>query len=80
MNKILLDIINFDFKEEEKEFVILELYSIGLKHVWESSINLERARLSILKLAKGDVNEVVNLTRQAKFDFRDVIMWADETQ
>ena len=78
MNKILLDIINFDFKEEERELVILELSSIGLQHVWDSDTNLESTRLSILRLAKGDVNEIVNLTKKAKVDFRDVIMWANE--
>ena len=42
----------------------------------ESAYNLENTLLSILYLAKGDVNEVAELTERAKIDFRDVIYWA----
>lgn len=78
MNKNILDIINRDFHEEERKEVENELSSIGLQHVMDGSVNLETTRLSILKLAKGDVNRVIELTKNAKADFRDVIMWASE--
>ena len=77
MNKEILEIINRDFKEEQRELVIRELSSIGLNHVMaESEYNLENTRLSILKLAKGNLNEVIELIEAAKIDFRNVIMWA----
>jgi hypothetical protein len=77
MNRKILDIIDRDFTAAQKEFVINELSSIGLHHVMAASeYNLENTRLSILKLAKGDINQVINLTKSAKIDFRDVIMWA----
>ena len=79
MNKNILDIISRDFHEEERKAVADELSSIGLNHVMaESEENLEATRLSILKLAKGDLNAVILLTKNAKADFRDVIMWASE--
>ncbi len=81
MNQTILDQINRDFAEAQRETVINELSSINLTHVMaESEYNLENTRLSILKLAKGDVNRVVQLTKSAKIDFRDVIMWAGQEQ
>ena len=80
MNENVIDIINKEFEEEEREFVINELSSINLTHVMaESEINLNNTFLSILKLAKGDVNQVISLTKSAKIDFRDVIMWATQS-
>jgi hypothetical protein len=77
MDKKILDIINHDFSEEQKEHVLNELSSIGLNHVMAASeYNSENTRLSILKLAKGDLDQVIDLTKRAKIDFRDVIMWA----
>lgn len=79
MDKKILDRINLDFCEEQKDRVIDELSSIELKHVMaESQYNLENTRLSILKLAKGDVSEVIALTKRAKIDFRDIILWATQ--
>lgn len=77
MNKELLEKISQEFKEEQIELVKEELSSIKLSHVMaESEYNLNNTRFSILKLAKGDLNEVIDLTKAAKIDFRDVIMWA----
>lgn len=79
MDKIIVDRINKDFKVEEIELVIKELSSIGLNHVMaESEYNLKNTRAAILKLANGDLNEVIELTKSAKIDFRDVIMWATQ--
>ena len=77
MNEKILEKIDREFDQAEKQFVINELSSITLKHVMaESEYNLNNARMSILKLAKGDSKEVSKLTEAAKIDFRDVIMWA----
>ncbi len=77
MDKIITDRVHQNFKTEDIELVIDELSSITLNHVMAASeYNLKNTRLSILKLAKGDVNEVIELTKSAKIDFRDVIMWA----
>jgi hypothetical protein len=79
MNRKILDIVDRDFNAEQKELVINELSSIGLHHVMAASeYNLENTRLAILKLAKGDINQVINLTKSAKIDFRGVIMWATQ--
>lgn len=79
MNEKILKIINQEFEDSEIELVINELKSITLKHVMaESEINLNNTRMSILKLAKGNLKEVINLTKSAKIDFRDVIMWATQ--
>jgi len=81
MDKDIIDSIHRDFKSEEVALVINELSSITLKHVMaESEYNLRNTRLSILKLAKGDSSKVIELTKCAKIDFRDVIMWAMEEE
>lgn len=41
-----------------------------------SEYNLNKNWFSILKLAKGDLTELVRLTKMAKTDFRDVIKLA----
>lgn len=77
MNKELLEKISQEFHPGEIELVKNELSSIKLSHVMaESEYNLNNTRFSILKLAKGDLNEVIKFTEAAKIDFRDVIMWA----
>lgn len=77
MDQRILDFIERDFELELRESVIKELLSIELKHVMaESAYNLLNTRMSVLYLAKGNFNAVVELTKAAKFDFRDVIMWA----
>ncbi len=81
MNKNILEIIGLDFSEEQKSLVVAELSSIKLSHVMANSeYNLNNTRHAILKLSKGDLNEVVELTKAAKIDFRDVIMWASQEQ
>jgi len=79
MDKEILDIINNDFKIEQRNLVSKELCSINLNHVMaESEYNLKNTRMSILYLAKGDPSEVSELTKRAKIDFRDVIMWSTQ--
>ena len=81
MKQKMLDIINKDFPKETREIVTECLSSINLTHVMgESEINLDNTLLSILYLAKGDVNTIVELTEKAKVDFRDVIYWAQLEQ
>lgn len=77
MDKILTDIILNDFKPKDVDLVINELSSITLKHVMaESKYNLLNTRFAILKLAKGNIEQVKEFTKCAKIDFRDVIMWS----
>ena len=77
MDQTIIDSIDKDFDSAEKELVINELLSIDLSHVMAASeYNLKNTRLAILKLAKGELREVIELTKRAKIDFRDVIMWA----
>lgn len=72
-----MEMITRDFSEDQKELVIKELSSIESKHVMaESDYNLENTRLSILKRAHGNVQQVIHFTQKAKIDFRDVIMRA----
>ncbi len=44
----------------------------------ESEENLSNTRLAILQLAKGNLEKVVDLTAQAKVDFRDIIYWLSQ--
>lgn len=77
MEKIIMDTIQKDFKFDEVEIVIEELSSITLKDVMaESEYNLLNTRMAVLKLAKGNVDDVKEFTKCAKIDFRDVIMWS----
>ncbi|QNA46352.1 hypothetical protein [Lacibacter sediminis] len=77
MTEKILSLIRQDFNNEQRQLVVNELSSIGLKHVMaESTENLESTHVAILKLAKGNVDAVVRYTKSAKADFRDVIMWA----
>lgn len=77
MDKILTEIIYKDFKPNEVKSVIDELSSITLKDVMaESDYNLLNTRFAILKLAKGNIEQVKEFTKCAKIDFRDVIMWS----
>ncbi|MFZ1528023.1 MAG: hypothetical protein WAT19_04680 [Ferruginibacter sp.] len=79
MTQEIHTIVDRDFSGEQRTLVLNELSSIGLNHVMaESEHNLENTRLAILKLAKGDLNQVIYLTEKAKTDFRDVMMWAFE--
>ena len=81
MHQNTIDIINREFKPEERDQVTKQLMSILPDHVMAGSEwNLRNTRLSILKLAKGDVNQIIEYTRSAKIDFRDVILWATEVQ
>lgn len=81
LNKTILNIIHQDFEPKEIDAVTEALSSITLNHVMAASEeNLERTRQSILKLAKGNVETLIELTKCAKIDFRDVIMWAMENE
>lgn len=77
LNPEVLKIIQRDFSPEEQERVEKELLSIELKHVMaESQWNLDNTLHSILFLAKGELEQIIELTKSAKVDFRDVIYWA----
>ncbi len=78
MEKEVQKIIKKQFKQTEVDRVIEILSSLELKEVWDSAYNLKNCQLSILKLAKGSIDEVTELTKAAKIDFRDVIYWATE--
>jgi len=75
----LLERIIRDFEENDHNAVIAELFSIHLNHVMaHSEYNLTQTRYAILTLANGDLKDVIEYTKAAKIDFRDVIMWAME--
>ncbi|WP_455222121.1 hypothetical protein [Kaarinaea lacus] len=79
MEKKIAEIINNDFKEPEKQKAIECLASITLQHVMAGSKkNLINTQLSILKLAKGNLEDLVSYVEAAKKDFRDVIFWASQ--
>jgi hypothetical protein len=81
MEEKLHEIIGEDFREIDKSEVAELLASIQVKHVMdESEFNLLSARFAILKLAKGNVEEVRRLTEATKIDFRDVIYWASQAE
>lgn len=77
----ILEIISRDFDEADREAVIAELFSIHLNHVMANSPhNLTSARFAILRLADGSLKDVIQFTKAAKIDFRDVIMWTMENE
>ena len=77
MDQSIIDIINQEFSTQEAALVIDALSSINLNHVMaQSKSQLKYTKLSILKLAKGDLDEVIDLTEKAKIDFRDILYWA----
>ena len=77
MNSEVTKIIQNQFSVKDRDLVIKELETISLVHVMaQSDENLKNTHVSILKLAKGSVREVVRLVECAKSDFRDVIYWA----
>ena len=79
MDNEILDIILNDFAPEQRNSLVEKLTSISLNHVMcESEFNLKNTRMSILYLAKGSLSSITELTKSAKIDFRDVIMWAAE--
>ncbi|WP_271766715.1 hypothetical protein [Aquimarina algiphila] len=78
MNTNVLDIISQDFAKNQRATVIHILSSIELHHTMDGDANLEKTRLSILKLANGNLDHIIDLTASAKIDFRDVIMWASQ--
>jgi len=79
LSSAVLEIITRDLDTSDKEAAIAELFSIQLNHVMANSeYNLTQTRFAILSLADGDLNEVIQFTKAAKIDFRDVIMWSME--
>lgn len=79
MEPKLIEIIGEDFQEVDKAEVTELLASIEARHVMdESEYNLLSVRFAILRLAKGDLEEVRRLTEAAKVDFRDLIYWASQ--
>ncbi len=80
MEEKLHEIIKEDFRDIDVSEVTQLLESIQSKHVMDQSeYNLLSTRFAILKLSKGDVEEVFRLTEAAKVDFRDVIYWASQS-
>jgi hypothetical protein len=77
MNNQIQSKIIADFIESEQTAALNELQSITLQHVMaESQFNLDNTLFAILKLSKGNLNELRSLVEAAKEDFRDVIYWA----
>ena len=79
MDKQVIKLVNQQFSEEEASQVLNELRKISLDDVMaRSQINLRNTHLAVLKLAKGDLDQLFNYVKSARKDFRDVIYWAGE--
>lgn len=84
LDQTIINTINQQFKPEEVSLILNELASLKITYAKQkntmaaSKENLHNTHQAILKLAKGNINVVVELTQCAKVDFRDVIMWAME--
>lgn len=79
MNTEIQEKIDADFEKTIRIAVLEELQSIEPKHVMAQSDDyVFQTRLVILELAKGSLKTVIELTKAAKIDFRDVLMWAHE--
>lgn len=58
--------------EKKKATAILSEYG---GESWQKEV--ARVRLAILYLAKGDIDELRNVTNSACTDYRDVLSWAE---
>ena len=77
MNDKVLVKLKQDFSKNDIDQAIEILNGLTLDHVMAASTtNLINAQLSILLLAKGDLDNLKDYTSKAKVDFRDVIFWA----
>jgi len=63
-------IIRRDFSVEQYDAVFSILQKIGEPEV-------PRVQLAVLKLAGGDIEQVVKYTEVARSDYRDILMWAE---
>jgi hypothetical protein len=81
MDEELLEMIEEDFPEQNREEAKKQLERITLRHVMdESEFNLANARRAVLHLAKGNMADLVHYVECAMADFRDVIYWAYTTK
>lgn len=79
MNQEIAEKIESDFGPEDKEQLVNLLNSLTLENVMaDSESKLEKTRLSVLKLSKGNVAELMHYMTCAKKDFHEVIRWAAE--
>lgn len=68
-----------DYPKQDQWLVHKQLASITLDHVTaRSQLNLDNTKLAVLKLARGDLDELIYLVECAKVDFRDVLLWASK--
>ena len=75
----VIKLVNQQFPEREASRVLSELDKLSQDHALSlQPINLRNTHLAILKLAKGDFNQVCNYVGSAQKDFRDVIFWASD--
>ena len=81
LDKQIIKLVNQQFSEREASLALYELQKISLSTVMgQSETNLHNTHLAILKLAKGDLEELSKYVESARKDFRDVIFWASEEQ
>ena len=79
MDKQVIKLVNRQFSERDASQVLNELRRISLDDgIGGSEDNLRNTHMAILKLAKGDLDQVCNYVESARKDFRDVIYWASE--
>ena len=79
MDKQVIKLVNRQFSERDASQVLNELRRISLDDgIGGSGDNLRNTHMAILKLAKGDLDQVCNYVESARKDFRDVIYWASE--
>jgi hypothetical protein len=64
-----------DFPKEDPEVVLAVLDRYGLKGFHRER---ERIHLAILRLSEGDLRQVIQFTKAAEEDYRDVLWWASD--
>lgn len=63
-----------DFPNEKLEDVIALLNQYGTE---SHEREILRVQFDIVKLSKGNLAELKKLVKQAKIDYRDILMWAE---
>jgi predicted enzyme involved in methoxymalonyl-ACP biosynthesis len=62
------------FPQDRLEDVIALLDEYGTE---SHEPEITRVQFDIVKLSKGNLAELKNLVKQAKIDYRDILMWAE---
>lgn len=78
-NQKTIEKIKNDFEDKDFDAVEQILGNISLsKRMSDEEITIDELRLAILKMANGNLREVLNFSKLAKRGYRDIIKWSNK--